>query len=68
MSRLANDPRAFVRPSPSGGQLGGVSRGTFLSIKLCECKMKFEESLFIFASGRVRCRAGRECGSWPVRD
>ena len=28
MGRLANDPRAFVRPSPSGGSLGGVARKT----------------------------------------
>lgn len=26
MPRLANDPQAFVRPSPSGGVLGGVTR------------------------------------------
>lgn len=38
MSKLANDMRAFIRPSPSGGQLGGVARGTFSSIKLCERK------------------------------
>jgi LAO/AO transport system kinase len=28
MERLANDPRAFIRPSPSGGTLGGVARKT----------------------------------------
>ena len=28
MLRLANDPAAFVRPSPSAGTLGGVSRTT----------------------------------------
>jgi LAO/AO transport system kinase len=28
MQRLANDPQAFVRPSPSGGTLGGVTRKT----------------------------------------
>lgn len=36
MIELSNDSRAFVRPSPSGGELGGVSRGTFSSIHLCE--------------------------------
>lgn len=28
MNRLAHDPRAFVRPSPSGGTLGGVAAKT----------------------------------------
>ena len=36
MSRLANDPGAFVRPSPAGGSLGGVARRTRESILLCE--------------------------------
>jgi LAO/AO transport system kinase len=28
MTELAHDPRAFVRPTPSGGSLGGVARRT----------------------------------------
>ena len=28
MNRLANDPQAFIRPSPSSGSLGGVTRST----------------------------------------
>jgi LAO/AO transport system kinase len=28
MARLANDPNAFIRPSPSAGTLGGVARAT----------------------------------------
>lgn len=36
MERLANDPRAFVRPSPSGGTLGGVARRTREAMLLCE--------------------------------
>src|SRR5690606_4551418 len=36
MGRLANDPAAFVRPSPSGGSLGGVARRTRETIFLCE--------------------------------
>jgi len=36
MDRLAVDPRAFVRPSPAGGSLGGVARATRESILLCE--------------------------------
>lgn len=28
MSRLSADPRAFIRPSPSSGSLGGVTRST----------------------------------------
>jgi LAO/AO transport system kinase len=36
MEELANDPNAFIRPSPSGGSLGGVARKTRESIILCE--------------------------------
>ncbi len=36
MDRLAVDPKAFVRPSPAGGSLGGVARATRESILLCE--------------------------------
>lgn len=36
MPRLAAHPRAFVRPSPSGGSLGGVTRRTREAIALCE--------------------------------
>ncbi len=36
MERLASDPGAFIRPSPSGGSLGGVARKTRETILLCE--------------------------------
>ncbi|MEN8799698.1 MAG: methylmalonyl Co-A mutase-associated GTPase MeaB [Flavobacteriaceae bacterium] len=36
MPLLANDPLAFIRPSPSGNSLGGVARKTRESIVLCE--------------------------------
>lgn len=36
MERLGTDPRAFVRPSPSGGTLGGVTRKTRETILLFE--------------------------------
>ena len=36
MPRLAADPRAFVRPSPAAGQLGGVARTTRETMLLCE--------------------------------
>ena len=36
METLANDPNAFIRPSPSGDSLGGVSRKSRESIVLCE--------------------------------
>ena len=36
MARLVRDPQAFVRPSPSGGSLGGVARKTRESVLLCE--------------------------------
>jgi LAO/AO transport system kinase len=36
MARLAVDPHAFIRPSPSGGTLGGVARMTRETMLLCE--------------------------------
>jgi LAO/AO transport system kinase len=36
MARLAADPQAFIRPSPSSGTLGGVARTTRETILLCE--------------------------------
>lgn len=36
MERLAADERAFIRPSPSRGHLGGVARRTRETILLCE--------------------------------
>lgn len=36
MHRLAQEERAFIRPSPSGNTLGGVARRTRESMLLCE--------------------------------
>jgi LAO/AO transport system kinase len=36
MGRLATDERAFIRPSPTGGSLGGVARKTRETILVCE--------------------------------
>jgi LAO/AO transport system kinase len=36
MERLARDPHAFIRPSPSGGSVGGVARRTREAALLCE--------------------------------
>lgn len=36
MERLAVEERAFIRPSPSGGHLGGVARRTRETVLLCE--------------------------------
>ena len=36
MGRLANDPNAFIRPSPSSGTLGGVAAKTRETMLLCE--------------------------------
>lgn len=36
MEKLGRDPRAFIRPSPSGGSLGGVTRKTREAILVCE--------------------------------
>jgi LAO/AO transport system kinase len=36
MERLAREPNCFIRPSPSGGTLGGVARKTRESMLVCE--------------------------------
>lgn len=36
MENLSRNPRAFIRPSPSSGKLGGVHRKTRETIALCE--------------------------------
>lgn len=36
MERLCQSPQAFIRPSPSGEQLGGVARRTRETMLLCE--------------------------------
>lgn len=36
MARLSGHERAFIRPSPSGGTLGGVARRTREAARLCE--------------------------------
>jgi LAO/AO transport system kinase len=36
MESLANDKRAFIRPSPAGDSLGGVAQNTLETLLLCE--------------------------------
>jgi GTPase len=36
MARLANDPSAFIRPSPAAGTLGGVAAKTRETMLICE--------------------------------
>ncbi|WP_374636043.1 methylmalonyl Co-A mutase-associated GTPase MeaB [Paracoccus sp. (in: a-proteobacteria)] len=36
METLARDPNAFIRPSPSQAELGGVARRTRETVRLCE--------------------------------
>ncbi len=36
MERLAREPRAYIRPSPSAAELGGVARRTREAVALCE--------------------------------
>lgn len=36
MERLSRDPKAFIRPSPSRAELGGVARRTREAVALCE--------------------------------
>lgn len=52
MSHLSDSADVFIRSSPSCGQLGGVSRGTFLAISLCESErneaVEADDIIFIF--------------------
>jgi len=36
MEELSRNPNAFIRPSPSGGMLGGIARKTYDTLLLCE--------------------------------
>ena len=36
MHELSRDMKAFIRPSPTGGHLGGVTRSTNEAIIMCE--------------------------------
>ena len=36
MEHLSRDPNAFIRPTPSSAQLGGVARRTREAVRLCE--------------------------------
>ncbi|WP_417316922.1 methylmalonyl Co-A mutase-associated GTPase MeaB [Emcibacter sp.] len=36
MEHLSRNPKAFIRPSPSGGSLGGVARRTREALLMCE--------------------------------
>ena len=36
MAQLSRDTNAYIRPTPSGGSLGGVARNTNEAIILCE--------------------------------
>ena len=36
MTRLAQERAAYIRPSPTSGSLGGVTRSTNEAIMLCE--------------------------------
>lgn len=37
MPLLSVNPKAYIRPSPSRGDLGGVTASSFDTIRLCEC-------------------------------
>jgi hypothetical protein len=49
MPELSRDPGAYIRPSPSCGHLGGVTRTTNEAIVLCEAAGNFFPGL-IFTS------------------
>ena len=45
MTLLSKHPNAFVRPSPTGGHLGGLTTSTADTISLCECLFALEDNL-----------------------
>ena len=45
MAQLSRDPKAYIRPTPSGGSLGGVARNTNEAIILCEGKHNILEEV-----------------------
>jgi LAO/AO transport system kinase len=56
MSRLATEPAAYIRPSPSAGTLGGVARKTRESILVCEaagCQVVLIETVGVGQSETV---------------
>ena len=54
MTTLANDPSAFVRPSPTSGELGGVTRMTRETMLICEAA-----GYDVVLVETVRCRPER---------
>mgnify|MGYP001548466942 CR=1 FL=1 len=36
MNDLAREERAFIRPSPSGGSLGGIAKRSYETLRICE--------------------------------
>ena len=61
MFKLSQDPNAYIRPSPSGGSLGGVNRSTHEAISLCEgreCGVGLEER------GEGVCLVLVDCQMW----
>ena len=67
MPSLANAPSAFVRPSPTSGELGGVNRMTRETILLCEAAgfdIILIETVGVGQSGRGKSRRARQSRCW----
>ena len=45
MYRLAHDERAYIRPSPSSGVLGGLAQYTHDVIQLCQVRSEVQSSM-----------------------
>jgi LAO/AO transport system kinase len=59
MERLAVEERAFIRPSPAEGHLGGVARRTRETMLLCEAAGYRNILVETVGGGRARRRCGR---------
>jgi len=63
MDLLSRDPNAFIRPSPSQTQLGGVARRTREAIALCEAAGFVCSCCYWPLRGGMNCR-GSNVGLW----
>ena len=57
MQELSKDMNAYIRPSPTGGHLGGVTRSTNEAIIMCETAGY--KTVFIETVGNKHCTVAK---------
>ena len=62
MERLARHPNAYIRPSPTGGSLGGVARKSRETLLVCEAA-GFD---IILVETVASVRAKSQCAGWSI--